>query len=391
MEQNLKTLSKKYFRFLGKRMYIIINVFNYDKSSGGNSITHYLCHVLNTLTNRKIAYICPVISMPTSGSWHGGVTANGFRCKSMGNKINRKLEEISTKDLQHIITNPEWNTPIISKKKLLRRNNIVIYTEDIPGNPLEQKYVFRWLLYFCMGNTMKMFNKDDILFYFNRSYDIYQDYVQRLNNNIFKSQFIKNYFKIQLFDKVFDIAKNYNKKRKGVCFTIRKSSMYISPKVRETDYPDKNTLKCKNCRKRNKCNGPPSSCKCRGNIDGVRLIHPCKNVTRFEHPTTIEELVEIFNSKKMFYCYDLFCFTPVIASLCGCLTIIVPNKYINVEDLYGDSPWMTYGISYGKNKQNISIAKKQLKTYRKHIYNIFSNINRLNIIHLLRCLKKNIK
>ena len=57
------------------------------------------------------------------------------------------------KEVEHI--NP---TDIVTPEILRSRNNVIIYPEDILGNPAEQKYIVRWLFYFPIPEAVKMYN-----------------------------------------------------------------------------------------------------------------------------------------------------------------------------------------------------------------------------------------
>ena len=64
---------------------------------------------------------------------------------------------------------------IVTPEILRSRNNVIIYPEDIIGNPAEQKYVVRWLHFFPTPPAVESynFNKDFICFFSDCFYNLY--------------------------------------------------------------------------------------------------------------------------------------------------------------------------------------------------------------------------
>ena len=110
------------------------------------------------------------------------------------------------------------------------------------------------------------------------------------------------------------------------------------------------------------------------------------NIIHFEYGKDIEELCKIFNKCEYFYCYDTFTFTPVIAALCGCITVIIPLDNISKDNIYEDAPWMKYGIAYGDSKEEIENARNTLTNARHELIKMFNNYNCNNIHHFLNLL-----
>ena len=365
-----------------KKTKIIINCFNYTEASGGIAITHYLCHLINCITGKNIAYLCPVIEEPLHGIWYGGCTANGFR------KYDKKrpLDEITDKDLNDLIINKKWNCPIISRKDLLKRNNVVIYSEEVKGNPLEQKYVMRWLLFFYLPENMKdIINKNELLMYYSSDYIRNEKIMQKLNNCVHSNN---NNDKIifRIFtnlNKIFRIANNYGLKRYGTCFSLRKASNKHN--VIHKIHKKNNNNECSNCLER-KQGIFFWECNCKGNVLGNKLVHRDNSVFRFEYPMPLESLVFLFNRCKYFYCYDVFTFTPVIATLCGCITIVTGTEHF--KGIYNGAPWMNIGIARNNTPDEIYRAKKTLLNSREKLLQIFTNININNVKKLLRIISK---
>jgi hypothetical protein len=217
-----------------------------------------------------------------------------------------------------------------------KENTIVIYAEGVVGNPLNAKYVIRWILAELSINSAadiyKSWGKDDLVYYFNKE--------ERMNKNPEK---IGNIYKIltliYLNPKV--IMTNLEK-RNGWCFTYRKSNIHK-------------------------------------NID---IIHPSEayELARF---ISQDKCVEVFNKYKYFVCYDPLTFLSIMSLLCGCITIIYPikgtskkewlsssifNEYMkdnNIDDIYG----LAYGI------EDLSFAEETISKAPKLVNDVINSIN----------------
>ena len=196
-------------------------------------------------------------------------------------------------------------------------NTIVIYPEIVNGNPLNAKYVVRWIL-LELGIEMKKthylnWNKTDIVYHWepNSAKTIQQ-------------------LALPFLDKQF---KNFNNsKRTKTCFLIKK--------------------------------GP--------------LIHD--NIVYF-HPTdavqidnmSLNDIVKIFNESHTFYCYDPNSFYIISATVCGCISVIYPIKHISSElffknrTTYIDNFVFNSGIAYGNSIEQITHARNTLGDVSKNI------------------------
>jgi hypothetical protein len=195
-------------------------------------------------------------------------------------------------------------------------NTIVIYCEGVWGNPLNAKYVVRWMLS-EMGknvpyNWVNTWGKTELVYYFLSEPKI-KDSPDKINS-IYK-------FLTMIYVKP-NTFKNLNKARNGVVHTFKKSNYHKN---------------------------------------GITHIHPDNSVF-IENFTSYAHMVEIFNNHKYFVCYDPCSFLIFIAALCGCVPILHKVDNISKEvyfngkgdinsgfyQYYMDHEYTDYpGIAYG--------------------------------------------
>ena len=136
---------------------------------------------------------------------------------------NKNLEEITQKEFDSYY-GTDYNKFVVNLKMLKTRDNIVIYTEDVIGNPSHQNYVVRWLNFFPHPAAVKKysFEKDYICFFSNYIFNLYDNLCKNVNMNNYMHDKIKtpNLLRVFHFDK--DIYTDYKNSRKGSCFIVRK-------------------------------------------------------------------------------------------------------------------------------------------------------------------------
>jgi len=231
-------------------------------------------------------------------------------------------------------------------------NTIVIYCEGIQGNPLNAKYVVRWMLSELGKNVpyayLNTWNKNELVYYFN--------YELKFNNNPEK---IGNIYKLLTVIYVNPNIKNMNlNTREGYCYTMRKSHYH----------------------------------------NKINIIHP-NNSFEITLSHTQENYIEIFNKYKYFVSYDPLTFISIIASLCGCISIVYPIEGINKKEwiLKGalgeyckiKQNFNLYGIAYGNSPEELKFAQdtihlvqeqwNDIKNYEsKLVQNFITDINNFN-------------
>lgn len=198
---------------------------------------------------------------------------------------------------------------------LIDNNTIVIYPENIVGNPLNAKHVVRWVLLDLGYDMPKEFYKyawspTDIVYNWEPSFFTNS---KRLVN-IWTNPIIKN---------------KQIKKRDNNCYAFKK--MQWIPK----------TL---NNRK-------------------IENYHNSKDINIDK--ISISEAVDVFNNSKLFYCYDPNTFFSIMAPLCGCITVLYPlnnlkkEEYFKSRILYHPSGFSyNAGIAYGNDPLEIEQAQE---------------------------------
>jgi hypothetical protein len=201
--------------------------------------------------------------------------------------------------------------------KLDLNNLITVYPEGVKGNPYNSKHVVRWILYHTNPEVEYTWGADDVYFYFN-DYFVSKENKDRKILNCFD-------FKLDLFyDKKLD--------RNGYCH-IDRNCMRLSPD---------SSLVLK--------------------YDSEDLFHG--------HLTMgWEWLVDKLNTKKYFITYNVATYYSAIASMCGCISIILHDgiKEDNVKEKVIANK---YGVAYGFEEVDESISNRELlKPYLNEVTN----------------------
>lgn len=171
------------------------------------------------------------------------------------------------------------------------REAVVLYPEVVEGNPMQAKKVVRWLLHRPGFHTNVVnYGAGDLYFYFDKQFDD-----PALN------QFPDNHLKVvENFPHVY-FQKNFGP-RTGACFLVRKGG------GRQLDY----------------------------HPDGAERLDGKSH----------REMAEAFNKYEYFYSYDLYTMYSRFAAICGCKSIVVPEKDISINEWHRD-PSNHYGVAYG--------------------------------------------
>lgn len=99
-------------------------------------------------------------------------------------------------------------------------------------------------------------------------------------------------------------------------------------------------------------------------------------------------LSEIFNKIETLYCYDLRTIWPVLAALCGCKVIVVPNMTDSSEckgsTIYRNS-WdlFKYGIAFTDSADEINHAKDTLHLVYDNVLNYCDNVSLKEVKHFI--------
>lgn len=213
-------------------------------------------------------------------------------------------------------TNKLWDTPISCYKDLQNENTVVIYAELVDGNPLNAKNVVRWLLHKPGFHSNKInYSKNELVFYYLKSY------IDNLTNINMKNElYIANNREETYYDKKLD-------SREGTCYILRKGK-------------------------------------------DRQIIHNVKDSILIDGKSH-QEIAEIFNRTKMCISYDTYTMYSVYAAMCGCISVVVPDKGILEEEWLPDSK-KRYGLAYGfenieTSKQTQKLLLERMKDEEKNI------------------------
>ena len=182
---------------------------------------------------------------------------------------------------------------------IIDNDTIVVYPEIVYGNLLRAKKTVRWLLFFNPYKDDDTAYEKDALYFSYR--EIFND--AKLNPTC-------RLLRLRNFD--YDLYRQTNfGERSGCCYMLRKGT-------NRPDLPEK-------------FNGPI--------LDTLAEA----------------DIVKAFNEKKYCYFYDTQTFYASIASICGCIPIVVPEAGKTRADYTGKDDNL-YGIAYGDSPEEISYA-----------------------------------
>ena len=259
----------------------------------------------------------------------GGVTVQYYFAKILSAHYKQSVYIINKYDNNTI--NPLFNEflNIDSLSENLIENTIVIYCEGIKGNPLNAKYVIRWMLS-KLGQNVSFnhydtWNNKELVYFFNSELEF------------------NKYNHIKLLP-VFYINTIYNDNnlhnRHGSCYTIRKAKKMI---------------------------------------DKLIFIHP-EDSFEIKRGHTQDKYMKIFNKYEYFYSYDPLTFLSLIAIMCGCISIVVEIEGVKKQDYFkmtGIYDYMCshnltniYGLAYGNSDEEINYAKKTIHLGKRQILNM---------------------
>lgn len=269
-------------------------------AGGGPLVLHVLCRELNLLGhNAKIYYTWGNNIRGNRQFWMGqfkGVISDLRRefCHWISELFMGEEHSAYRQYCYNPVTDcyRKW-LPFVSSE------TIVIYPDVFKGNILHAQNIVRWLLYFNrFKNDTNAYTPKDLFFCFREKFNDYS-----LNPDCKTMQF--NFFDFQLYKQT-----NMNK-RKGCCYIIRKG-------IQRKDLPQN-------------FNGPI--------------------IDRW----TEEEKVDAFNRYKYCYFYDTQTFYITIATVCGCIPIVVLEPGKTKRDYLGKGD-DDFGVAYGDTPEEIAYA-----------------------------------
>ena len=197
---------------------------------------------------------------------------------------------------------------------------VVIYCEGIVGNPLNAKYVIRWILNESGKNVLPnrylTWAKTDLVYYFNweKKFE-----TERMKLNVIYKDLPLLYVDSKL---LFGKQNKLSSERNNYCFMIRKANIYHKQ---------------------------------------IKNIHP-QNSFEITDEVNFSEAIEIFLKHKYFVSYEPLIIYQIISVLCGCVCIVYPlNGLTKFEWLKQTVLWTymeannvtdLYGFAYGIEELN---------------------------------------
>lgn len=201
---------------------------------------------------------------------------------------------------------------------LSRENTVLVYPEIISDNPLNGKYICRWLL--NNPGEFTSFDKfvpEGKLFKFAEGFN-YKNYSAQIP--VLRSFISK--------ESIFKTNKKFIK-REGTFYTLRKGKYKL-----------------------NKLKIDPS----------------WKEIKIVDDFMTDIYLKDIFQKAKYFISYDHASYLTIIAALCGCISIVIPSDDFPKETWRRMFPGQKYGVAYGFD--DIQYAKETMPFVRENLRNL---------------------
>lgn len=187
----------------------------------------------------------------------------------------------------------------------LEEDCVVIYPEVVWHNLLNAKNVVRWILYYPGAHSgTKEYADMEHVFLYHKEYGKNSKYQNNPILNIFQPR--TDFF----YDKNFE--------RSGDCFLLKKGSI-----------KHKNTM------------------------DGFYIDSLLSN------ENTHYLLLNIFNRYERFISYDPHSYYSIMAAMCGCTSIVIPDPDISESEFFKNE-FVKYGISYGFENEKWSFDTKHI-------------------------------
>jgi hypothetical protein len=205
-------------------------------------------------------------------------------------------------------------------------DTIVIYPDIVKGNPLNAKYVVRWML----NDQMYDNGENDLIF--------------RL---FFSGKTKKESEHLLISDSDIDFWTEDNSEKQINFFMMRKA-------IGRTDNPKEYLIN-----NHHKI------------VDLGVYDLPSLTFDDFKKEKTFEEIRFKLRRAKYFISFDILSFWSTIASMCGAISVVIPSKHKSSFDFYSDHIYKN-GVAYGFEDIDISLKTKE------NMYDYFFNLESQN-------------
>ncbi|REH40379.1 hypothetical protein DFR26_0580 [Paraperlucidibaca baekdonensis] len=281
-------------------MRYLIVTDDWNEKIGGAVCLHKLCHIINELGGS--AYIIKSIDQPD-------LLKRGF-LKALSDFSRYKIRLACVKKLK---TNPDFNTPIYmhNVKDLQNDGWVVIYPEVVYGNPLRAKNVVRWFLHNPTFHTgVFSYSSNDVAVRFNTA-------IKPIN--IFGLKPYDKFLKVVDYPLSLYNMSGIMNERTGSAYCIRKGL-------------------------------------------GKKIIHDLSDSILIDN-LSHDDVAKVFKKTKVFYSYDTYTAYSLFAILCGCKSVVIPDKNVGINDWYPDER-DRFGIYYGDDYFGQDIPNTELAIKR---------------------------
>lgn len=243
----------------------------------------------------------------------GEYTPNGGGCVAL-HKLAHNIALCGEKSfIMTDSTNPNYlgERVTFEQAKELSKEGIVIYPEVIIGNPLKANKVMRWILYNVRHtDDYGLFGENDLIYKYAEYFTLRRE--QPIHGEL------------RAVELNLDVFYDRNEPREGSCYLYKKVG-----------------------------HKPP--------------IHPTDSIfiDSYAERGGNKYLADMFNYCERFYSYDDATWLSIMASLCGCESIVVPQEGVTPQEWYSKFPYFKYGIAYGLDelqhaKETLHLVKDNL-------------------------------
>jgi hypothetical protein len=201
--------------------------------------------------------------------------------------------------------------------QLCKEDAIAIYPEVTCGNPFSSKKVMRWILYHVRkyGNH-GIFGNDDLIYKYAPFFNLRNE--QPVHGEL------------RAHELNLDIFTDKNQPRKGDCYLVKKGN------DKEHNYHSETAIR----------------------LDNYPMFGDKAN----------EYLAKVFNECELFVSYDTATWLNVMAALCGCESVVIPDANVTPEEWHNGYRYFKYGIAYGLD--DLEYAKKTQHLVKQELLSI---------------------
>jgi hypothetical protein len=201
----------------------------------------------------------------------------------------------------------------------INENTVVVYPEITFGNPLNAKYVVRWILcelgIHCPHDIYKTWDQNDFVYH----YATYNPEKDIKNYNILAPLYLN------------PALKNHGKSRNGYCHIIRKGHKFHKP---------------------------------------LKYIHPQDSLL-LDDNLSQEILIDILNIKEYLVCYDPYSFISVMAAFCGCIPIVIPLAETSKKEWFKSLSLSAILEQYGEHElKGIAYGIEEIEYARQTLHEV---------------------